>query len=193
MSYGLTDCLIRCNPAAAETEKFSSLKDALIYVVQHGTNGAIGVNLNRFYQQNVADLGSSIPALGLVDAAKLVVPNLISGGPVQGDLPWVLAHGNHPFRQAMGNQHMTLSFSDDGFEADYETGIVCGVGTYGWGPKQLERELSASLWHMFPADYELLANIPFSDPPRFAVDLFMTLRFPDKPRIKSRDNVQEAV
>lgn len=186
MSYGLTDTIIRCNPAAGETEKFRELKDELIYIVHHSPEGAVGVNLNQLYQQKITDLVESIPPFAHITPEQLIIPNLLKGGPVHANTPWVLASGRYAHQHSFSNDHMTLSFSDDGFSAEYDAGIVCGVGSYGWGEKQLERELAASLWHVFPADAHLLCNIPFSDPPRFAVDLFLALRFPEQIQIESR-------
>ena len=46
----LTDGLVRLNPAADDNPKLADFHQSLIYVVNHDENGAIGVNLNKFFQ-----------------------------------------------------------------------------------------------------------------------------------------------
>lgn len=192
--YGLTDGLLRCNPAASETERFSKFKDVLIYVLEHTPSGAVGINLTQFYSTTVEDASEQVPQLKELALSSLAVPNLINGGPVGQDQAWVLESGCFKDQHSIRNNSMTLSLSADGIKRTREPkSCICGVGLFGWGKGQLENELGSSLWHHFPVDQLFLNAVPFDDPPQFSIDLFLKLRFGQAPHSSSQETVEGQV
>jgi len=172
----LTDGLLRLNPAADDNPKLADFHQSLIYIVNHDENGAIGVNLNKFFQSTVSDLlenRSDIPATQL---DHLLIPNTLCGGPVYENMVWILRRRTKDYQKAFSNETLSLCFSNDGF-SDLNSPALIGVGCVSWNAGKLENELAQGLWLHYPADQELLTNIPFSDPPLFAVHLFIKLRF----------------
>ncbi|WP_094711425.1 YqgE/AlgH family protein [Hahella sp. CCB-MM4] len=180
----LTDGILILNPAAEDNSKFEDFHQSLIYLVNHGETGAVGVNLNKFYSQTVDKLSETRGLPRPLDNKSTLVPNIIAGGPLNEGGPWVLQPSENNYEVAIGNQYLCLAFSDDAFEAlSVNSGqpAVVGVGTVGWGEGQLERELAHGLWQYLPSDYDLLASIPFNDPPLFAVHLLLQLKYGKSP------------
>lgn len=172
----LTDGLVRLNPAADDNPKLSDFHQSLIYIVNHDENGAIGVNLNKFFLSTVSDLLNSHTDIPAIPSDQLLIPNTLCGGPVHANMAWILRHGNKNYQKAFSNKTLSLCFSNDGF-SELDSPALVGVGCVSWSAGKLESELAQGLWLHYPADQELLTNIPFSDPPLFAVHLFIKLRF----------------
>jgi putative transcriptional regulator len=183
----LTDSLLRLNPAANDLEQFKPFQDALIYVVLHSAEGgAIGVNINRFLRTPVAEYAKQFPHLGDLIDDRLLVPNVLVGGPMKQDVLWILqpARQEQPYEVEFRNDAISLGLSSDAFAdraASEDARGLVGSGSAGWGPGQLEQELVSGLWLHLPVDYDLLAALPFVDPPQFAVHMFSRLRFGKAP------------
>ncbi len=153
---------------------------AVVLVVEHSEDGAMGIVLNRPSQTRVAD---AVPGLAdLVPADALVYV----GGPVQPDAVTVLAEFDDPAEAA------TIVFGEVGFgRADADLAVLAAstsrarvfAGYAGWSPRQLEEEMDRRDWIVArpePADvfsdealglwatvlrrkggrYELLARMP---------------------------------
>jgi putative transcriptional regulator len=118
-----------------------NFRHTVVLVGEHSADGALGVVLNRPMDVSVGD---SVPPLaGLVGADE----RLFQGGPVQPNLPVLLAEVAHP-----GLADLPV-FGAVGFF----TGVVPDIGAdvlrarvfagyAGWGPGQLEGELEADAW-----------------------------------------------
>lgn len=172
----LTDGLLRLNPAADDNPKLADFHQSLIYIVNHDENGAVGVNLNKFFQSTVSDLSNTHPNIPSIQPEQLLVPNIVCGGPVQKDNVWILRHKNREYDKAVTNEQLCLCYSSDGF-SELSGPVLIGTGCTSWDARKLESELAHGLWLYYPSDYELLTSIPFADPPLFAIHQFIKLRF----------------
>lgn len=116
----------------------------VVVLLQHGTDGALGVILNRPSPTSVAD--------ALPGWERLVVdpPVLFRGGPV-GDATGVCV----AVCPDESMEILDLNVDPDVIDlADRRVRIFTGFA--GWGPGQLEEELSLEAWVVAPAD-------PFAD------------------------------
>ena len=132
-----------------------NFKQSVVMILGHGDGGAYGVVVNR-----------PVPLSGLP------LP-LFEGGPCEGP-GLVMLHG-HP---------EWVNTTDDGPGPGVAPGIFLGdttclsrvedlesdslrfrmfSGYAGWGPDQLERELTAGAWIVVPATAELLFDTPVED------------------------------
>jgi putative transcriptional regulator len=123
----------------------------VVLVIEHTDEGALGLVLNRASETTV---GEAVPQLEeLIDREE----QLYVGGPVQPSAVIVLADFKDPEAAAL------IAFGDvgvlgTGAEPEGPTaGVRAGrafVGHAGWGPDQLDSELSRGDWFLEPATRE---------------------------------------
>jgi putative transcriptional regulator len=125
----------------------------VVLIVEHSSDGALGVVLNRPSETTVAD---AVPELDeLVDGED----ELFVGGPVQPSGVIVLARFADPAAAAM------IAFEDVGVlgvggpgedrpPADAVRDARAFVGHAGWGPGQLDSELERGDWFLEPAGHD---------------------------------------
>jgi putative transcriptional regulator len=121
---------------------------AVVLIVEHTDEGALGLVLNRPSETTVAD---AVPELdGLLEGSHEV----FVGGPVQPSGVIVLARFEDPDDAAL------LAFDDVGVlgiadgRDELSVGVHSGrafVGHAGWGPGQLDGELERGDWILEPA------------------------------------------
>jgi putative transcriptional regulator len=125
-----------------------NFRHAVVLVVEHGEDGALGIVLNR-----PADLPAAEAAPGL---ASLLEPadRLFIGGPVQPEAAILLGEFDHPEptdgRRVFGA--VGVVSREDGLPA--RAGVRRArlfAGHAGWAPGQLEAELRQSAWVVEPA------------------------------------------
>jgi putative transcriptional regulator len=124
---------------------------AVVLVVQHTAEGALGLVLNRPTDLSVAD---ALPAWGPVVSDP---PVLHLGGPVEEQSGWCLARAREPgardgFVPVVGDLGLVdLELDPDEVAAAFHP-VRLYAGYSGWGPGQLEHELAHDTW--FVADAE---------------------------------------
>jgi putative transcriptional regulator len=124
---------------------------AVVLVIEHSSEGALGLVLNRPSESTV---GEVLPQLtGLLDPAE----DVLVGGPVAPGAVIVLADFYEPADAAL------ISFAAIGvMGADSEPAELVGAvrrarafaGHAGWGPGQLDHELTRGDWILEPARRE---------------------------------------
>lgn len=146
-------------------------REAVIYLVGHGEEGAMGLVVNHSVEDmKFADileelkLGDHSEIIRLPDSIKN--RQVLRGGPVQRSRGFVL-HSPDYFKA--GNSYVvtddicltatldvlkSLAFSDAPSEA------LFALGYCGWSPGQLEGELSGNGWLTVPYSRELLFGLP---------------------------------
>ncbi|MBM4266025.1 MAG: YqgE/AlgH family protein [Deltaproteobacteria bacterium] len=137
---------------------------SVVLLCRHGDEGALGFIVNRPLDVPVKEL------LVLEGKEDLQVPLTVwEGGPVSQERGWLLCRD----QPAEGD---TLTVCDGIFMSSSQTHLksVLGgdprscapdrarllLGYAGWGPGQLNAELTASAWLMVPVDEELIFHTP---------------------------------
>lgn len=134
-----------------------NFRHTVVLVGEHGSEGALGVVLNRPLELTVAQ--------GVPEMASLVAPDamLFQGGPVQPVTPVLVCEFIHPdLADLRVFGHVGFLVGD--VSPDVRPGIVRArlfAGYAGWGPGQLEAEMAEGSWILEPAR----ADDVFTDDP----------------------------
>lgn len=142
-------------------------KETVIYIVGHGDEGAMGLVVN----QPVEDMRfiDILEELGLGEKDEIIrLPStvrdreVLRGGPVQRGRGFVL-HSPDYFREGNSyvvNDEICLTATLDILKAmafkEKPSDAVFALGYCGWGPGQLENELSLNGWLTVPYSRDLL-------------------------------------
>jgi putative transcriptional regulator len=140
---------------------------AVVFMVDHTADGALGVVLNRPSDTNVGELLPEWRAM-VVDPASVFI-----GGPVQVDDAVIGlgrrrsadgpgGRGELPGWQQLLGPVGSVDFGMDALDASsHLEGVRVFAGYAGWGPGQLERELAQGGWLVVHADPDdLLSEAP---------------------------------
>jgi putative transcriptional regulator len=157
MAESLKGRLLIASPRIADP----NFARTVVYMTEHGDDGAMGLILNRAAETTVED---AVPELSwLADADEVVHV----GGPVGAQAVVVLAEWDEPERAAL------LVEEDLGFvpaEIDDRDAVEGALrrarvfaGHAGWGPGQLEAEMEEESWIVEPARREDLFTADPSD------------------------------
>ena len=137
----------------------------VMLIVDHSENGTFGLVLNR-----VVDLLASTLCASLnVEWRGEADDNIHWGGPVEPDTGWLLLHEpkmmdlDDPSISRIGEADLFLARSIEVLKgASHEAAgtVQFYLGYAGWGPGQLESEMTQGAWLVAPADPELVFNVP---------------------------------
>ncbi|WP_432706455.1 YqgE/AlgH family protein [Azotobacter salinestris] len=136
---------------------------ALIYLIEHNDQGAMGLVVNR---PSELDLGQVLDQLrpdspSREDRRSLPI---YTGGPVQTDRGFVLHEPGYSFQATLELDGLALSTSQDTLLAiaDGSGPARCLIvlGYAGWDAGQLETELLQNTWLTCPADPAILFDTP---------------------------------
>jgi putative transcriptional regulator len=124
-----------------------NFRRAVVLVIEHSDDGALGLVLNRSSENLVGEVAPELDALVDPDSSLFV------GGPVQPSGVIVLARFERPDESAL------VSFDDVGVlraenSLDDPPELLAArafVGHSGWGPGQLDAELESGDWILEPA------------------------------------------
>ncbi|MCQ4264108.1 YqgE/AlgH family protein [Stutzerimonas stutzeri] len=136
----------------------------LIYLIEHGPEGAMGLIINRPSGLNLADV---LEQLRPDQPSSLLCQNLpiFSGGPVQTDRGFVLHSPDLQFQATLSLGPLGMSTSQDVLFAIADgqgpARHFIALGYAGWEAGQLEAELVDNAWLSCPADTEILYDLPY--------------------------------
>ncbi|GGB97623.1 UPF0301 protein AlgH [Marinobacterium zhoushanense] len=141
----------------------------LTYICDHSDYGAMGLIINRCAGMPLQELMSHLE-LQAVDPQGCQQP-VYTGGPVHEDRGFVL----HSMEDGPGpwlctyevTANIGLTTSLDILEALAKgkgpREFLVALGYAGWGPGQLEAELSENLWLSCPANFDIMFRMPAED------------------------------
>ncbi len=136
---------------------------SLVFVAEHNEQGALGLVINRPMEIDLATLFRRIDLE--LDASPMAGAAVLSGGPVQTDRGFVLHQpvGNWG-STVIVNDEIGLTSSRDVLEAVAQgagpSRILVMLGYAGWGPGQLEDEVSRNAWLTVEADVSVIFDTP---------------------------------
>ncbi len=132
----------------------------VIYLVHHGSEGAMGLVINRLMAKG--PVGKLLEAFGIEgNPASKAQVKMYYGGPVDPGSSLILHRNTYrnDSTTEIGN-HLAVS-SSDGVLADFAMDRGPGeslliLGYAGWAADQLENEITSGAWHVIDADERLL-------------------------------------
>ena len=176
MTDFLTDKILIANPATSEIPRFANLAGQLVYIVSHSKENAIGICINKNYSKSIEEISENIKEFRQLNAPELASPKVFAGGPVMTNLPWLLTTNLKKQDHQIKNRSFALNMSSTAFRsADKKS--ICGLGSYGWGEGQLEKEIVNFLWHVIPTDLDTLYGLDFSDEYSGGINLLADLKY----------------
>lgn len=141
-----------------------SFARSVTLICRHDADGAMGIVINRPSDYRFAEILSQ---LGIADPqGELSLREVLLGGPVHPERGFVLhLDDGRDFDSTLRvSERLKLTTSRDILEAMAQgTGpsrTLLALGCAGWGPGQLEGEISANSWLTVPADERVLFELP---------------------------------
>lgn len=137
----------------------------LTYICEHTPQGAIGLIVNKPIDVTLANLFDQVEITLPTANLRLCETNVLFGGPVLMDRGFVLHQPLGDWNSTLKvNENTGLTTSKDILEAigrgDGPTRILVTLGYAGWGPGQLEDEISRNGWLSVAANADLLFDLP---------------------------------
>lgn len=134
----------------------------VIYICEHNESGAMGIVVNRPIEMDLGQLLQHLEFSYNSDLTDLIY----AGGPVQNDRGFILhRHTANEWDSCYNiTDELTLTTSMDILQAISENSgpeeFLVALGYAGWGPGQLEQELSDNVWLSCPANLDIMFDTP---------------------------------
>jgi len=138
---------------------------SLTYLCHHDADGAMGIVINQHLDLALSDL---LEHLDIETVSDLSDYQVLAGGPVGTEQGFVLHRGGPKWEgsRAVG-EDLSLTTSRDILCAlavgDGPQDYLVALGYAGWGPGQLEEEVSGNSWLTVPADRRVLFQVAADD------------------------------
>ena len=132
---------------------------AVILVVQHNKNGALGIIINRPVEER--SWASLMDAIGEKDTGIAGKVRIFAGGPVEPSLGFVVHSSEYHHGATLdidGHVAVTASASvlrDIAHDEGPKKSLIA-FGYTGWGPGQVEDEIARRAWFTEPEDPKLI-------------------------------------
>jgi putative transcriptional regulator len=144
---------------AAPTMTDPRFYQAVILMVRHDRDGALGIVVNRPVQER--SLASLLEAVGGGDAAAEGQVLIFAGGPVQPEVGFVLHSTDYHRPETLDiDSHVAMTSSReilrDIAKKQGPRQSLVAFGYAGWGAGQLENELERRVWFTAPNDTTLV-------------------------------------
>lgn len=134
----------------------------LVYLVDHGEQGAMGLVVNRLNGLSLADVLGQLRSDQQVPEHCAQVP-IFTGGPVHPERGFVL-HSPQQYQATVALGELCLSTSQDALFAIADghgpRQYLITLGYAGWQAGQLEQEILANTWLTIPATTQILFDTP---------------------------------
>ncbi len=145
--------------------------ESVIYVVEHGEEGAMALIVNQTlqdlrFEDVLRDLEVDAPDKKIEISSKIARRHVLRGGPVDRARGFVLHspdyESNNSSLEVTKDIHLSANVEilrAIAYEEKPEKAIFA-LGYCGWSPGQLEQELAQNAWLTVPYDAELLFDVP---------------------------------
>ncbi len=137
----------------------------VVLVWHHDADGAVGVVVNRVIDETLAHIFDDPPAD--IDSTSLEDTHIAWGGPVEGGVGTVVVRGHvpdssgHNLSGDLGVTHSMEVLME--LMRSRESPFLLCLGYAGWGPGQLEAELTAGGWLWTDCDASLVFDVAPED------------------------------
>lgn len=141
----------------------STFNKSVVYLYEHGDNGAMGVLINKPMQIN---LGNVFSHLGIeVDDDDAIEAPVLMGGPVNQEHGFILYRPNRK-KKTQAKQEIELTASKEMLNkiahGKGPNDFIVTLGYSGWGSGQLESEIERNDWLIVPANRGIIFDVPIS-------------------------------
>ncbi|VAW65653.1 UPF0301 protein YqgE [hydrothermal vent metagenome] len=140
-----------------------NFSQSVTYICEHDENGALGITINRPSEISLAEIFSQLQ----IDTSSEQIKNqtVLNGGPVQTDRGFILHTPTGNWDSSLKvTDSIAVTTSQDIMQAIANSGgpakSLIALGYSGWGPGQLEYEISENSWLSCPATEEILFDVP---------------------------------
>jgi putative transcriptional regulator len=132
--------------------------ESVVLLLHHDKDGATGIIINKSIP---ADVGNVAPPLRACH-----VDNLLFGGPMDHDTGTILT--SEPLANPAGIRvgeglYLSRAMSTLHKIIKRDGQFWLALGSAGWGPKQLDKEIAQGDWVTAPLDIELILSMPLSE------------------------------
>ena len=140
-----------------------NFSQSVTYICEHDENGALGITINR---PSVIGLGEILSQLHLTPTDTEINNQVVlNGGPVQVDRGFILHHPIGAWDSSLKvTENIAVTTSQDIMQAiannEGPQNALIALGYAGWGPGQLEYEMSENTWLSCPATEDIIFNTP---------------------------------
>ena len=140
-------------------EAGSIFHESLIYVLEHDSDGAAGIIVNKPSKTRVSELLSELELADRSPKKRLSKSMMFFGGPVLPDSVLII---HEVWRQAGGQKTRSIGFSlkieklKELCTKESEESVLVAIGYSGWGAGQLEDEMGRNSWLHVDADPEII-------------------------------------
>ena len=140
-----------------------SFSQSVTYICEHDDNGALGITINK---PSEITLGEVFEQLGIKNAdTQTAAQNVFIGGPVHQDRGFILHSPTGHWDSSLEvTDDICLTTSKDIIQAIAKNQgpehTLIALGYAGWGPGQLEDELSVNAWLNCQANKDIIFNTP---------------------------------
>jgi putative transcriptional regulator len=165
---GLNDQLLIAMPQLED----SFFENSVIYMWEHNNEGAIGMAINLPLPIQLKEL---LEQLGIKDERPVGAPQtVLCGGPVEPNKGFIL-HDTLPESKTwdatltLGNNLFITTSKDileDIAKGEGPENYFVILGCSGWGPGQVEQEITENAWFSCPANKEIIFSTEFDNKPK---------------------------
>ena len=170
-SSGLFDQFLIAMPQLED----SFFENSVIYMWQHSDEGAIGMAVNLPLPIKLTEL---FEQLGIKDERPAdAAQTVLCGGPVEPNKGFILHDSKSKNWESTINLGNNLSITtsrdilEDIAKGKGPQNYFVILGCSGWGPGQIEQEITENAWFSCPANKELIFSTEFNDKPKLAAAL----------------------
>jgi len=140
-----------------------NFSQSVTYICEHNENGALGITINRPSEISLSEILYQLQIKQMPEETR--DQTVLSGGPVQTDRGFILHSpiGNWDSSLKVTN-NVAVTTSQDIMQAiannEGPEHSLIALGYAGWGPGQLEYEISENSWLNCPATEDILFKTP---------------------------------
>jgi len=140
-----------------------NFSQSVTYICEHDENGALGITINRPSDIGLAEIFSQLQLSAASD--HIINQTVLFGGPVQMDRGFILHSPVGNWNSSLKvTENIAVTTSQDIMEAiaknEGPENSIIALGYAGWGPGQLELEISENSWLSCPASEDILFHTP---------------------------------
>ncbi len=145
----------------------------VVYMWQHGDDGALGIVVNLPLELKLKEIFSQLDiAVQRPESGELTI---LSGGPVETDKGFILHDDQRDWSSTL---HVTDNISittskdilDDISRGEGPDNYLVALGCAGWSPGQLEQEIADNAWITCPASKDIIFSRDFDRKPDMAAE-----------------------